>query len=495
MTQMRTRGDEGAAAVRAAGAAGKAAAAAPVGVLVARVLWLVRFRWISAGAIVLLWVVLWLDYRGGAGQPAPWPWLWVLGVLIALHNGFVRYILHRCNSCDPVTADRVLMRSTNDTIAIDLLGWTGVLHFTGGAMNPLVAVMVFELAIAASLLPTRYAYGQAAWASVLFAGLALLEAYGLIERSMITIADSAMSHYVGRFLPGLLLGVGMTVAVFFGTVFFTSAIIIRLRRVNRRLQGANAQLSALDLTKSRFLRTSSHQLRGPLAAIHSMVSAFQEAGGCNPKQNDLVARINRRAEEAMAQLDEMLLLSTIQESASETGERRPVHVRAVLDQVASSFAEEAQNKGLTFEVDLAEAPAVSAWEDALETIMEHLLGNAIKYTPSGGRVGLSSRLSDRQVEIRVSDTGIGIPPEQQEQVFREFFRATNARQVGGGTGLGLSIVKATVERLGGSIALDSAEGRGTTITVRLPIGADAPARSESPQELSGHEAAPQTRAG
>jgi signal transduction histidine kinase len=287
----------------------------------------------------------------------------------------------------------------------------------------------------------------------------------------------------------------MTVAVFFGTVFFTSAIIIRLRRVNRRLQGANAQLSALDLTKSRFLRTSSHQLRGPLAAIHSMVSAIREAGGFNPKQNEFAARINRRAEEAMAQLDEMLLLSTIQEKASETGERRPVNVRAVLDQVASSFAEEAQNKGLTFEVDLAEAPAVSAWEDALETIMEHLLGNAIKYTPSGGRVGLSSRLSGRQVEIRVSDTGIGIPPEQQEQVFREFFRATNARQVGGGTGLGLSIVKATVERLGGSIALDSAEGRGTTITVRLPIGADAPARSESPQELSGHEAAPQTRAG
>jgi signal transduction histidine kinase len=269
------------------------------------------------------------------------------------------------------------------------------------------------------------------------------------------------------------------------TVYFTNAIIGRLRRINQRLTDANRQLSALDLTKSRFLRISSHQLRSPLAAIHVMLSAMQEVGGLNHKQYELVLKIQGRCEEIMGQVDEMMLLSTIKESLAETAGRHDVEVGVIVRESVSAFAEEARQRSLALTVDEGLAGLrVTAWDDAIETIMEHLVGNALKYTPAQGSVTVGWRQEDKNARITVADTGIGIPPEQQAQLFHEFFRATNARQICCGTGLGLAIVKAIVERLGGEVAIESALGKGTTACVKLPISGLA-ADGGVPEAASG----------
>ncbi len=115
--------------------------------------------------------------------------------------------------------------------------------------------------------------------------------------------------------------------------------------------------------------------------------------------------------------------------------------------------------------------------------MENLVSNAIKYTPPGGEVGCDSQPASRaRCASTVRDTGIGIPEREQEKLFQEFFRASNAKKHSpAGTGLGLALVKQTVERHHGRIRVESAEGRGTTVTIDLPVrrvSLPAPAVSE-----------------
>ncbi len=437
---------------------------APPAVMALRVLWLVRLRWVVAAVIALLGVqVFALPVSRESAMPAAW--LWVLAVLTAFHNAGVGGLLRRWADGRRETTKRNVARVTAQTVFTDLLVWALVLHLTGGVLSPLAAVPVVYLAVAASLLRPAASYLLAAFACVACAALAAAE------------------HWLGAPVPPFALQPGwamvLPVAVLVGVlaliVHFTAALLGRLRDIFRRLNEANRQLAALDMTKSRFLRISSHQLRAPLAAVHSLTSALQTLGGLNARQFDVLRKVRGRTEEAMAQLDEMMLLSTIQESEAETAQRSALSLCDAIAQAMDTHREEAEQKNveLEFRTDGSDV-CVAAWPDALETVFDHLLANAVRYTPPGGRVTVSIGRDDRAVVVEVADTGIGIPHEQLEQVFREFYRGTNARQVCGGTGLGLAIVRAIVERVGGEIDVESTVGEGTTVRVTLPAAAASP---------------------
>lgn len=458
--------------------------------MIARVLWLVRLRWYAALALALLGVAIGI----GLGNSTEGNYLVAWAVALLAYNSAVWLSLSRTIASPSASSAGFLRHLSNLQIFADVVVLIAVMHYTGGAMNPLAALLIFEMAIAASLLPAVDAYVQVICAAILFGGLAILETYS--PSQILPVVPGLSSEAVRRFHERwsdsqILIWIGAVwsaiVATMLLTVYFTGAILGRLRRINQRLTDANRQLSALDLTKSRFLRISSHQLRSPLSAIHAMLSAMQEVGGLNHKQYELVLKIQGRCEEIMGQVDEMMLLSTIKESAAETSARRDVEVGPVVRESVLAFAEEARQRSLA--LILNEGPGgacVSAWDDAIETIMEHLVGNALKYTRAQGSVAVGWRLDNKNVRITVADTGIGIPPEQQVQLFHEFFRATNARQICCGTGLGLAIVKAIVERLGGEVAIDSALGKGTNVCVNLPVSSLA--AGGGPEATSGSAA-------
>ena len=136
------------------------------------------------------------------------------------------------------------------------------------------------------------------------------------------------------------------------------------------------------------------------------------------------------------------------------------------------FRDDAANRKVGFKVTIEEdLPHIDSGTELLEQVMENLVSNAIKYTPEGGTVEVRFKRHDADIiEIRVKDTGIGIPSEEQEKLFQEFFRASNAkRHTTAGTGLGLTLVKQTVERHKGEVQVNSTEGEGTEVIVRLPI--------------------------
>lgn len=141
--------------------------------------------------------------------------------------------------------------------------------------------------------------------------------------------------------------------------------------------------------------------------------------------------------------------------------------------VAKRLAPQAESKRISLELEpAASLPQVLADEDRAAQVLVNLIGNALQYTPEGGRVTVTAQPDANQVEIRVHDTGIGIPPEHLPQIFDRFYRVdkSRSRRAGGGSGIGLTIARAIVEAHGGRIEAKSpGEGKGSTFTFTLPV--------------------------
>jgi two-component system, sensor histidine kinase and response regulator len=249
----------------------------------------------------------------------------------------------------------------------------------------------------------------------------------------------------------------------------------RLQEVEKetaRLAHEKEELQRLEQYKSDFMTTVAHELRSPVAGAQSLLRTLMRglAGGLTEQQKEILSRIDLRMSGLLALVNDLLDLA-----ASKTFEEHrptePVQLFPVVRQVADYFSIEADQKGVMLVVDLpAEEIQVLGTEDGMQKIFTNLVGNAIKYTPQGGKVSIGARNCGETVEILIADTGIGIPQKDMGRLFEEFFRASNARRAGiVGTGLGLSIVKQFVDQFGGSIEASSTEGGGTQFKVSLPI--------------------------
>jgi len=149
--------------------------------------------------------------------------------------------------------------------------------------------------------------------------------------------------------------------------------------------------------------------------------------------------------------------------------RERVHLDALLSYSLDLLRPLIDQKGLQLEVKIASPlPALRGNPLRLRQMLENLIGNAIKYTPSGGRIEISLYPQDSQIVFKISDTGPGIPPEEQSRIFEKFYRASNVTAESSGFGLGLAIVKSIVENHQGRVWVESALGKGTTFYVVLP---------------------------
>jgi signal transduction histidine kinase len=168
-----------------------------------------------------------------------------------------------------------------------------------------------------------------------------------------------------------------------------------------------------------------------------------------------------------------LVMGFLDVSKTEAGKvdtaRQPVQLNRLIREVGQQQMGDLRKKNLSLSVDLEDAlPEVSGDEDQLERVLWNLLGNAIKFTPMGGRIAVSSQQQNDNVCVSVNDTGMGIPEPELPLLFSEFRRLNGAGAVEG-TGLGLFIVKTVVEAHGGSVEAQSQGGHGTTFTIRFPV--------------------------
>ncbi len=225
----------------------------------------------------------------------------------------------------------------------------------------------------------------------------------------------------------------------------------------------------LDEMKSEFVATVSHDLRAPLTFIRGYASMLPMAGDLTQKQQEYLDKIFTGIEQMSTLVENLLNLQRIE--AGVGLEERPCHVGALLVEAVDGMRARAVAKGLTLRLEASE-PAPVIWGDAmlLRQAIANLVDNAIKYTPSGGTVTVGLQVTNQEVHIVVSDTGIGIAPEDQVRLFEKFYRIRRrGLEDVPGSGLGLAIVKSIVERHGGRVWVESRLNRGSTFTIALPI--------------------------
>ncbi len=276
--------------------------------------------------------------------------------------------------------------------------------------------------------------------------------------------------------------------VFVATAFLTLAEIARHFRamVERSREAERAARVALE-ARGRFLANMSHELRTPLNAIlgYSELLLEDEPGSARAD----LERIHRSGRLLLQHIDAILDLARLEAGRVELV-LEPVDLAAVLREVADDLGPSARARGNTVQLELPETLALTTDRGRVRQVLSNLLSNANKFTERG-TITVRGRSSGDGVEVDVEDTGIGMSLEALGRVFEPFVQAdASTTRRFGGTGLGLTLARDLTHRLGGALRVVSAEGRGTTFTVRLPVvppggstGRGAAARSPSPSML------------
>lgn len=251
------------------------------------------------------------------------------------------------------------------------------------------------------------------------------------------------------------------------------------------------ELRRLEGLRRDFVANVSHELKTPLSSIKAYAETLR-MGAIHDQEHNIsfVERIEEQATRLHRLIVDLLHLARV-ETGTEAFEFSEVSVREVCDACRDQHAEVAAAAGVTLHVEEQPQDAfVWADRDGVRIIADNLVANAIKFTPARGSITLRWRREPSFGVLEVSDTGIGIPQQDQERVFERFYRTDKARSRDmGGTGLGLAIVKHLTQAFGGEVGLTSELGRGSTFRVRLPLAANngEEARNCGDQEIGDQE--------
>ena len=365
---------------------------------------------------------------------------------------------------------------TTIEVMVDYAAMFLLIYFTGGASSPLIVFLIFHVIFAAIHFTAATAYALAGTAATGLWFLLWGQTAGWMECHRLAYRGSPL-----HLEPA---SSAVMLAFFTATMFITAGLVSRIMDQLRERVGdlaeatsdlalAYKKVETLMRERTELMLETAHNLRAPLAAALSSVDLLTAGylGEVTDLQHGKLTRLESRLRTLDQTIGELLAIARTRDRSREI-EDVVVDLNELARHTEEIFAGEAASKGLTFRVERGDdLPHLASGRRLLEQLMENLVSNAIKYTPEGGNVDVRfDHLDPDSVQITVTDTGIGIPQDEQGKLFREFFRATNARQrTRLGTGLGLVLAQQTVARHGGTLELSSVEDEGTRVVVTLPM--------------------------
>ena len=294
-------------------------------------------------------------------------------------------------------------------------------------------------------------------------GLRALLAVPLIAEDQLVGALIVMRRRSGRFAA--------EEVALLQTFATQSALAIQNARLFREIEEKSRQLEVASQHKSEFLANMSHELRTPLNAIigFSEVLSDRMFGELNEKQEEYLKDIYASGTHLLSLINDILDLSKIEAGRMEL-ELSDFHLPAALENALMLVRERAGRRSIALHTSIDNRLGeIQGDERKIRQVVLNLLSNAIKFTPEGGRIELAAVSKDSCVEVSVSDTGIGIAPEDQERVFEEFRQVGTADKKAEGTGLGLTLCRKFIELHAGRIWVKSALGVGSTFTFTIPL--------------------------
>jgi two-component system phosphate regulon sensor histidine kinase PhoR len=231
------------------------------------------------------------------------------------------------------------------------------------------------------------------------------------------------------------------------------------------------QLRQVEEIRRDFVANVSHELRTPLSIFRGYLETLLDDPQQSPGELRRILEVmERHSDRLHALVEDVLSLARLESPATEL-DVSEISLPEFLREILHDWEKRFEARQLKSQLDLAEdLPLLNADENRLQEVIYNLLDNAVKYSPSGGQISLQAAVNGDRVRISVADQGIGIPEADLPRIFERFYRADKARSRElGGTGLGLSIVKHIVQLHGGTVEAESEPGKGTTISVLLPV--------------------------
>jgi signal transduction histidine kinase len=359
----------------------------------------------------------------------------------------------------------VELRLIKVQMVCDLLLLTVLLYFSGSIENPLMFLYIVHVIIASLLFKGREIL-QIAWLAIfLFTAEVLAEYFGFIPHHHLPTSGD-----VAHDLPFILMTLGSLWLVILFSAYVGALIMRHNRAIKDELVARQAQLVDEDRAKTDFFRFVTHEVKSPVNTAQSGVEIALELGGdsLQPGVRDVLERAVSRLKHATFIIKDLADLT--RGGVLKEENLTVLDFNKLVAEVVDSQREAAERAGLNVNVLLPDPPVtLTTIRSMVETIVNNLVSNAIRYNREGGRVSVRLVDTGKLVRLVVEDEGIGISPEDRALIFDEFYRSSAAREKTNlGTGLGLPIVSKFVKELGGFIELESVEGQGSTFTVVLP---------------------------
>ncbi len=441
----------------------------------------VTMRWLAVLGIVVATLVASLIFNVNF-DTIP---IYVIAGLIALYNIALFVQLRNIRHGEPGSVIRRARNHSNLHIFLDLIGLSVILHFTGGIENPFLFFYVFHIVLASIALNYRIVYITATAALLMVCLLVGLEFADIVPHVNLAGFATPTLYQETSYVIAVLVALA---AILYGTTYMATAISGELRKRQRQvfnlqerliaeksieLEKTARELAKLEEERTRFLRflgIAAHDLKAPLSAIQGFLWNLLAGygGSLNDKGKHMLERSSLRITELLNLISDLLDIPRI-ETGQLVSEMKEVSLREVISTCVDGHISTATRKGLGFNLEIPETlPSIRGSAPRLQQVLNNLIGNSIKYT-SEGAILLRVKESENDICMDVIDTGVGIPCDEINKVFDDFFRGSNVEAQG--TGLGLSIVKRIVEAHGGKIWCESPcieTNKGSKFTFTLP---------------------------
>jgi signal transduction histidine kinase len=368
-------------------------------------------------------------------------------------------------------------RFANLQISVDWIALIFLVHYTGGTESPVIIYFIFHVIISAILLSEKKCYLQTSFALILITGLSILEYFSIIPHVHIKELFPTPVFDNGLYLLSI---ISFSITSLYISAYLATSVNNRLRKreneivaLKNEITDAYNKLEVIDREKSEFTYKVTHELRSPLSAIQSLLKSIEEgyAGEISQKARDLVVRSEQRTSFLITLVNGLLDLIAGKIGKPKEGDTKSIDINVAVNNTLHLMQEKTKAKKLKIIIKSTPEPScLRIVPDDLDIILTNLIDNSVKYTEQGGTISINSTITDKEVKLEMSDTGIGIIKEDLNKIFNEFYRSKNAKATNlRGTGLGLSIVKNLIKQYGGNIDIRSEIGKGTTVTISFPV--------------------------
>jgi signal transduction histidine kinase len=353
-------------------------------------------------------------------------------------------------------------------ILVDLMIISFVIHYSGGIGNPFYFLYIVQVILSGIIFPGKFLpYFNAIFAALLLTIWTVLEHLVMVDRYLLRNEPASLAIIITSLLAFYITN--------FTGIYIINNFMIGYRSLKKIIDQKNVQLEKAIKDRSRTFRFAAHELKSPMIAIQSSLDVVKSlfSDDLRPEVKDMVYKAERRTSQVIDMIKEMIVVTQYN-----LGMEKPIIQKVDFDEWlwsnVSHHKEYANKKNIDLIYNQPPFPVIVTIDtNGFEKVVSNLVSNALRYTPPGGKVIIEIFVSDFSYGFLVKDNGIGIPKEDLEKIFEEFYRSKNAREAEQiGTGLGLNLVKEIVQHYKGEISVKSELGKGSEFKVEFPLDDD-----------------------